>query len=106
MSDTYTDYACVLFSHNRRCIRFLELSSHFAHSSYFFSSLYLPVRVSVASRVPLLQRTDSPAVACELSRFTARGILVPQPGTELTFPALPGERLTTGPPREPATRHL
>ena len=29
--------------------------------------------------------------------FGARGILVPQPGTELVFPALPGRFLTSGP---------
>ena len=64
----------------------------------------LNIYVSAASglncdlRDGLLQCMDSLAVVRRLSSSEVGGILVPRPGTDLTFPALQGRFLTTGPP--------
>ena len=53
----------------------------------------------------LMWGTDSLAVAYGLICSESGGVLVPQPGIQVTFPALQGGYFTTGPPGKSPSNH-
>ena len=74
--------------------------------TFFFKFIYLAgLGLGCSTQDLSLWCMDFPVVVCRLSCFTARGILVPQPGIKPVSPPLQGGSLTPGPP-EKSPSHL